>query len=194
MANKKMKFPTFDWDKGKKRLKDATDDLTYAVPFSDADGGKQHYGMRITPEAYVNLVKQFADEYGGASPFEIVSVTFSKASLFRVLSQPDCEYVRFHFAFPEKAKLSLILEGVGKDLVRLRNDLVMEVVNNDQRSQNSEDPDYEEKGNGGEAGYTFASEAYKKLLEAGALEFVGGSEEENKRQIVTKLLQAIDGR
>ncbi|WP_367866644.1 hypothetical protein [Pedobacter sp. WC2423] len=91
-------------------------DLILEQPFSNTD--IRHYGMPITPCAALEMIGRFQDQVNTDDvndPFRNVYwVEFSKASIFRVLSYENCEYVRFYLAIPDKdgKDASLTLEGV----------------------------------------------------------------------------------
>jgi hypothetical protein len=91
-------------------------DLKRDQPFSDMSTGK-HYGMPISTCKFLEMLFRFwvGNPHRPDNPFKDVWwVNFSKASIFRILAQEDCEYIRFYFAIPEEGinEASLALEGV----------------------------------------------------------------------------------
>lgn len=99
-------------------------DLQQEQPFSDSTTGK-HFGMPITPSAFCEMLGRFRNSSTaqGQTFKDLWWVQFSKASLFRVLAQEECDYVRFYFAIPDadEKKASLCLQGIdsnGKTIKR----------------------------------------------------------------------------
>ncbi|NQX40927.1 hypothetical protein SAMN05421820_104332 [Pedobacter steynii] len=158
--NELMTLKGFDL-KGTKR------DLILEQPFSNTDD--KHYGMPITPCAALDMIKRFQDQISNNDAFSNVYwVEFSKASIFRILSQETCEYVRFYLAIPEidGKEASLTLEGanasgevIGKEImlqIAARMKAQRELSPNVELDEDSiysefkhELPPSEEKGNGG---------------------------------------------
>ncbi|MEO8568327.1 MAG: hypothetical protein ABI419_04310 [Ginsengibacter sp.] len=138
-------------------------------PFSDCVVPR-HYGMPITPCAFLEMLYRFRDSpTAGQDPFKNVWwVEFSKASIFRILAQEECDYIRFYFAIPdaEKDEASLLLHGVDHDHKTIKAEILLDVSEkmNQQTAAHpgeklnestilnslaSPAPPTEEKGNGG---------------------------------------------
>jgi len=150
-------------------LKGTKRDLTLEQPFSNTDD--KHYGMPITPCAALEMIRRFQNQTGRTpdNPFtNVYWVEFSKASIFRVLSYENCEYVRFYLALPEPdgKEASLTLEGVnalgeviGKEnLLKIAGKIQAHADLNDGQELDEDSiykefgnelPPSEEKGNGG---------------------------------------------
>ena len=111
---KTMTLPTYDWgQEAQGRLDRNPKDIKYEMPFSETDPNGQHYGMPVTKKALEGMVAAYAARRQEEDQtIDIAYVTFSKASILRILSQERCEKIRFYFAFPEPDELSLTLEGV----------------------------------------------------------------------------------
>ena len=90
-------------------------ELKREQPFSDVSG--KHYGMPQSTGAFLTMLYNFwlQNRRTNDNPFsDVFWVEFSKASLFRILSQENCEFVRFYFAMPDEGinKASLAMEGL----------------------------------------------------------------------------------
>lgn len=149
-----MMHPTLDWDSNTGELGEMPDAKEYSVPYAEAKPKGKQYGMRITVDAFHRLLQGALQTHAEQKRPGLRFVEFSKASLFRVLSQPGCEYVRFYFVYPEKNKMSLVLEGVDANLKALKFDshvMKMAAVGG-ARAVEADDPVYEEKGNNESSG------------------------------------------
>ena len=104
MSNSKMTMPAFNWDLNKQQIMETPDMVDSEIPFTES--ADKHFGMPITVDAFHKLLFDFVKNYADEKPFDIQYVEFSKASIFRILSQPGCEFIRFYFAFPEKTSLA----------------------------------------------------------------------------------------
>lgn len=143
-----MKIPRFNWDRDNHRLQTKPTSTDCDMPFSEPDEKGDFTGMPISAEAFIEFLKAFIKTVGKDPHFDIKYVEFSKASLFRILSQPGCEYLRFYFAFVAPDKLSLLIEGLDKEQVSLQLDKLKTAVTNNFSFEDGE-PFYEERGNGG---------------------------------------------
>ncbi|MGN7823553.1 hypothetical protein ACTJJB_25755 [Chitinophaga sp. 22536] len=123
------------------------------MPFT---GDPTTYGMPVTVSAYFGMLFHF---YNYLSKHPEVkeffqgrySVEFSKASLFRLLGQPGCEFVRFHFVIPENnEKISLMAEGLDANHVNIGFPVLLEKAKAGVLDPTPADPGIEERGNGGE--------------------------------------------
>ena len=143
-------------------------DLQQEQPFSDCTTA-EHFGMPITPAVFCEMLSAFRNSpAAGDDTFKnLWWVEFSKASIFRVLAQEECDYVRFYFVIPdpEKKKASLSLQGINSKRETIKRDVIVEaskkmadsayIINNqlDETalldSLASKPPAIEEKGNGG---------------------------------------------
>lgn len=137
--------------------------------FSD-DNNPKSYGMPITPCTFWDMLNNFrrstipeTDQFEG-----LAWVEFSKASIFRILSQENCDYVRFYFVIPDLDinKASLAMQGVDSDGKTIKKDTIHEVAVKMESSEFNPDnirdedalleslselpPPMEEKGNGGD--------------------------------------------
>ncbi|RQO65297.1 hypothetical protein DBR43_31115 [Pedobacter sp. KBW06] len=160
--NELMTMKGFDLQ-GRKR------DLTLEQPFSNTDD--KHYGMPITPCAALEMIRRFKEQME-QNPHDLFAnvywVEFSKASIFRMLSYENCEYIRFYLAIPEvdgkDASLSLECINASKEVIgekalleiagKMESHIVsqsQEPFNEDSvyKEFNNELPPKEEKGNGG---------------------------------------------
>lgn len=149
----KMTHPTVGWDHGAGKLETTAKATPYALPYAEANPGGKQYGMRITVDAFHQLLKGALQTQAGQKQPSVRFVEFSKASIFRVLSQPGCEYIRFYFVYPEKAKMSLVLEGLDAagQALKLASHVMKMADGGAVRVAQEEDPDYEEVGNGVDA-------------------------------------------
>ena len=99
-------------------------ELQREQPFSGVDTSGKHYGMPVSTTKFLNMLYRFWTANNSTTgldpdnPFKDVWwVTFSKASLFRILAQEKAEYVRFYLAIPNEGvdNASLALEGIKAD-------------------------------------------------------------------------------
>src|ERR1700740_3074606 len=103
-----MTLRGFGWDKANNRLDKKCSSLPCEQPYSTPGGGnKTHHGMPITAEAAYNIVWLFYKKVTMGEPTtsplkDILWVEFSKASLFRIMAQETCDYVRFYFGVPDE--------------------------------------------------------------------------------------------
>ncbi len=102
-------------------------------PYSGKTGN--HYGMPITQVAGILMKYAFRDQVITPSkpetPFHNLAwVEFSKASIFRILAQEGCEFVRFYFAIPNAGsnQASLSLEGIGSDKAPIKQDTITNIT------------------------------------------------------------------
>lgn len=160
-----MVLPTFDWDLKTGQLKTKPDPREYEMDFSDSTPNGEHYGMPITVNAFHELLKAFLRDHADKKTFQIRFVEFSKTSINRVLLQPGCEFIRFYFVFPEKNKLSLVLEGLDGDAkpLKFETNVLKVAANGKARAAMKNDPHYEEKGNG--VGKTSGSKSVINVVE-----------------------------
>lgn len=149
----KMTHPTLDWDHSAGGLKAMPDAQECNIPYAEAKPKGRQFGMRITVGAFHQLLQGALRTNAEKKQAGLRFVEFSKASLFRVLSQPGCEYVRFYFVYPEKDQMSLVLEGLDADLKALKFDshVLKMAATGKARAARVDDPAYEERGNGAEA-------------------------------------------
>lgn len=149
-----MMHPTLDWDSNAGALGEMPEAKEYNVPYAEAKPKGKQYGMRITVDAFHRLLQGALQTHAEQKQPGLRFVEFSKASLFRVLSQPGCEYVRFYFVYPEKGKMSLVLEGVDAGLKALKFDshVIKMAAVGAARAVEADDPVYEEKGNNDSGG------------------------------------------
>lgn len=166
MAKSKAKkhtltHPTLDWNSSTGELHPAPEPQAYSLPYADGNPKGKQYGMRITVNAFHQLLMGALRANEGQKKPGLRFVEFSKASIFRVLGQPGCEYIRFYFVYPEKNKMSLVLEGLDAAGQALKLDShVMKLAAADgARAVQAEDPVYEEVGNGAEVSGDLASDA-----------------------------------
>ena len=150
----KLTHPTLDWDHATGSLKSAADDKQYNLSYSDARPTAKQYGMRITVDAFHQLLKGALQAQAAQTKPAVRYVEFSKASIFRVLGQPGCEYIRFYFVHPEENKMSLVLEGLDANAQALKFEShVMKMgAGSEAREAEEDDPVYEERGNNDETG------------------------------------------
>ncbi|CAL1517972.1 hypothetical protein [Chitinophaga sp. MM2321] len=133
-------------------LEDTTEPLDYHMPFTSEN---TTFGMPVTVKAYfgmlLNFYKLLSENPDAQKVFQDVhSVEFSKASLFRLLSQQGCEYIRFYFAVPEvDQKLSLLAEGLDIDRNQIGYAQLMAKAQANDMVHDSTNPLIEERGNGG---------------------------------------------
>nr|WP_295865601.1 hypothetical protein [uncultured Chitinophaga sp.] len=134
-------------------LENTTIPLDSNMPFT---GDPKTYGMPVTVSAYFGMLFHFYN-YLSQNPevkefFQgVYSVEFSKASLFRLLSQPGCEFVRFHFVIPEENnKLSLMGEGLDANHLNIGFPVLLDKATAGVLDSGPGDPGIEERGNGGE--------------------------------------------
>lgn len=150
----KMTHPTVDWDHKTGALKTVAELKQYNVPYAEAKPKGKQFGMRITVHAFHQLLQNALQTNAEQKQPGLRFVEFSKASLFRVLSQPGCEYIRFYFVYPEKDRMSLVLEGLDADqqALKLESHVLKMATGSKGRRADADDPAYEEIGNGSEAG------------------------------------------
>lgn len=137
--------------------------------FSDSKNSKT-FGMPITSCTFWEMLRNFKDAPASESTeFKGLSwVEFSKASIFRILSQENCDYIRFYFVVPDldTKKASLMMQGVNNNGISINWDTLLNVAEimdkpeynlNNERDEdailqklNKLDPPLEERGNGGE--------------------------------------------
>jgi hypothetical protein len=138
---------------GEGYLKPGSEQLDYNMPFTDSS--KETYGMPVTVGAFFGMLNNFylflANNPAVAKSFQdVYSVDFSKASLFRILSQQGCEYVRFHFAIPEPdQRFSLVAQGLdaNQEMIGVAQ-LMQKATDNRVFDTDPDDPTAEERGNG----------------------------------------------
>ena len=136
--------------------------------FSDCNNSKT-FGMPITACTYWEMLKNFKNAPVSRSPeFKGLSwVEFSKASIFRILAQENCDFIRFYFVIPDldTNKASLMMQAVDSNGVTINKQTLIDVaaiMDNPEYLRNNErdedailqtlkklDPSLEEKGNGG---------------------------------------------
>jgi hypothetical protein len=150
MANEKMTLRGFKWDGT--ALSNVCEDIIRAQPFSDTSGATtpKHYGMPIDRPAAKGMIGEFYRQFGSGavSAFKDVKmVDFSKASIFRILSQEGCEYIRFFFCIADVStnKASLVMEGLDSNLQPIGGKGLSVI---DSEDSGDVDGQYEEKGNG----------------------------------------------
>jgi hypothetical protein len=137
---------------GQGYLEPSSEQLNYNMPFT---GTKETYGMPITVGAFFGMLNNFYNYIQSHPEVEqafqdTYAIDFSKASLMRILSQPNCEYVRFHFAIPEpNQKISLAAQGLdaGFELIGQAH-LLQKAIDNRMLEGDPDDPNTEERGNG----------------------------------------------
>ncbi|WP_339071648.1 hypothetical protein [Chitinophaga sp. 180180018-3] len=128
-----------------------TQQLDYNMPFTGDPGTT---GMPVTVGAFFGMLNNFfkllVDNPQYAPAFQgRFYVDFSKASLFRILSQSGCEFVRFHFAVPNAdSKISLVAHGLTADKEILGYDQLLAKATNNDMTPAFLDPAIEERGNG----------------------------------------------
>lgn len=134
-------------------LKDTTIPIDSHMPFTS---DPKTYGMPVTVSAFFGMLFHFY-KYLDANPevkdfFQgVYSVEFSKASLFRLLSQQGCEYVRFNFVIPDDdEKISLMGQGLDANHRSIGYDVLLEKATEGKLFDGPGDPRSEERGNGGE--------------------------------------------
>jgi len=150
-------------------IKDELTDIKVEQPHSDCTSGR-HHGMPVTAACAPLMIDRFRKQVTDPAFANILWVEFSKASIFRILAQEKCEYIRFYFAIPAKDKkdASLVLEGVDCEKNTIKLSSILTIAHNideqgaAQKPLNEIDenrllagidvhstPQYEEKGNGG---------------------------------------------
>ncbi|TBO44265.1 hypothetical protein [Pedobacter kyonggii] len=171
MAKKNKTMKVHGYDSAQNEV-----EITREQPFSDVSTGK-HYGMPVTPEAFLNMIRRFKDQVQNPDPKnpfkDVLWVEFSKASIFRILSQEDCEYIRFYMAIPDESsgKASLSLQGVKADGSTIKREILESIAQQMETDSTAEDqtltmqredlpPPVEEKGN---EGATLHGEPVKSL-------------------------------
>lgn len=133
-------------------------------PYSDTTTGL-HYGMPVTGTSFLQMLDRFRQRSTSGDPAfrNLWWVEFSKASIFRILAQEECEYVRMYFVIPDATKdeASLALHGIDSAHNTIHKDGLLELCESMQditRPFNEPDllqrltnqlPATEEKGNGG---------------------------------------------
>jgi hypothetical protein len=175
MANEKINLSGFGWDKTHGCLNKSPQPIPSTEPYSDY--GTQHFGMPITVEAFSQMISKFAGTVsGGNAPTsilfkDILCVDFSKSSIFRILSQENCEFVRFYFCIPEdNGRISLVLEGLNTSSKPIKLEQVKDALQSLKANQPRQldvysDPNYEERGNGGiGGGFVSLREKVQKYL------------------------------
>jgi hypothetical protein len=175
--SEKMTLRGFEWDEKNQSISTKCTDLPYDQPYSTIKKKKSHHGMPITGVAASKIFNKFFDKVTKklpkTSPLKDINwVEFSKASIFRILSQEGCDYIRFYFAIPDEAenKASLVLEGVTKNGSAVKGQGLIDVIK--AQEQDPENPiqidsstlgQYEEKGNGG--GFTGDSDNIRSMFQ-----------------------------
>ena len=158
-----MTLHGFEWDKQHQRISTQCTPLTYDQPYSTISPKKTHHGMPIKADAAFWVLKKFFDKVTKKQPKtsplrDINWVEFSKASIFRILSQEGCDYIRFYFAIPDEKEneASLVLEGVTSNGSPVKGQGLIELIKaKEEDPENTGEIDsstlgqYEEKGNGG---------------------------------------------
>jgi len=127
--------------------------ITRDQPFSDMPSSDIHYGMPITAKAFWNMVHRFWDEMNKPHPGpgnvfkDVYWVEFSKASLFRILAQEECDYIRFFLAIPEQDvdEASLALYGLKSDLTPVKFKELDDVATRIGREPNADDETVERR-------------------------------------------------
>jgi hypothetical protein len=126
-------------------------------PFSAPSKNGKHYGMPISTYKFLYMLYHFWLQIAlkKKNPFKDVWwVDFSKASLFRILAQKDCEYIRFYLAIPGNDKdisdannASLALEGLDCNGKTIKHDLIVKIAStmNGQSDDDPEAPHSDEK-------------------------------------------------
>ncbi|RFS27011.1 hypothetical protein DVR12_04300 [Chitinophaga silvatica] len=133
-------------------LEPSSEQLDYNMPFT---GEKETYGMPVTVGAFFGMLNNFYNflqtnpEVADAFQ-DVYSIDFSKASLLRLLSQEGCEYVRFHFAIPERnQRFSLAAQGLDANQEQIGyTQLLKKATENSMLVADPSDPGAEERGNG----------------------------------------------
>ncbi|MDN3548946.1 hypothetical protein [Mucilaginibacter aquaedulcis] len=107
--------------------------ITREQPFSDIKSGN-HYGMPVTPCAAINMIARFKKQNDVNDPLNPLRQAYwfeiSKASVFRVLSQENCEYIRLYLAIPNinKVDASLCLEGTDANGKVLKKEVMLDIA------------------------------------------------------------------
>ncbi|MEO6231520.1 MAG: hypothetical protein ABJB11_02960 [Ferruginibacter sp.] len=133
-------------------------------PYSDTTAGI-HYGMPVTGTNFLQMLERFRQAPSSANPpfRNLWWVEFSKASIFRILAQEECEYVRMYFVIPDATKneVSLALHGVDSAHNTIHKEGLLELCQSMQglagpfndpdllQNLTNQIPAIEEKGNGG---------------------------------------------
>lgn len=160
MPKEKMLLKTYDWDTAINGLSVRPVDMVWDMPQTEENTGKppvKSYGMPITVKAFQEMIRKYQEAAAGdPSVFsKIIHVTFSKSSIFRILSQEGCEGIRIWSAIPgADGKISLVLEGVDQNNqpIKMANVLRTAETDGTERDHDPEDPFYEERGNGDDDG------------------------------------------
>ncbi|MBC9929041.1 hypothetical protein [Chitinophaga qingshengii] len=151
-------------------LQDTTIPIDSHMPFT---GDPKTYGMPVTVSAFYGMMYHFykyLDTHPEVKAFfqKVYSVEFSKASLFRLLSQPGCEYVRFNFVIPEADdKISLMGQGLDANHKSIGFDVLLEKAQSGKLYDGPGDPNAEERGNGGEKQQLDLDELFAALKASG---------------------------
>jgi hypothetical protein len=159
MAHEKMTIKAYHWNKAGKKIEDTPVDTRYDMPHTheNTTGDAPSYGMPTTLEAYLEMVEQFRLEAvkNPAIFSNLRCVTFSKASIFRLLSQEGCEAIRIWQALPYgDGKVSFVLEGLNENHRPIKEATVLQAATEkDNYVHNDGDPFYEERGNGKDGGF-----------------------------------------
>lgn len=142
-------------------------ELKREQPYSDVTA--KHYGMPVTTTSFLWMLFQYwlrATENPENPIGDIFWVEFSKASLFRILAQEKCEFVRFYFAVPDSGvqEASLALEGIMEGGIPIKLPSILRVASTMDEHQTTDletngetllddpedsQPGHEERGNGG---------------------------------------------
>ena len=189
MPRRIMTVPTYGWDDKNKKLKDNPDDLKREMCFSDQDSVKDNFGMPITKTAFLKMLEYFLELYSSNKAFDVKYVDFSKASLFRILCQEGCEYIRLYFGLPAPGKLSLVLEGLTSDHKPLQFDKLLKDVQEMKVTDDPADPYFEERGNGeDETAYSILKALETILQQQGRLPIADNKDNFNQPGILAALL------
>ncbi|RBL91064.1 hypothetical protein [Chitinophaga flava] len=134
-------------------LKDTTIPINSHMPFT---GNPSTSGMPVTVSAFYGMLYHFFNYLKNNDEVNdffqgVYGIEFSKASLFRLLGQQGCEYVRFNFAIPDAdEKISLLAHGLDINRKPIGYDALMEKAQTGKLWDGPGDPGAEERGNGGE--------------------------------------------
>ncbi|NSL86828.1 hypothetical protein [Chitinophaga solisilvae] len=135
-------------------LENTTVPIDGHMPFTNAPSTS---GMPVTVSGYFGMLYNFYKllfEHPDLSKYfqGVYYVEFSKASLFRLLSQEGCEFVRFHYAVPDAdLKITLMAEGVRMDGKSVGYETLLAKATAGNLATGPGDPGVEERGNGGES-------------------------------------------
>lgn len=154
MAKEKMTLKAYHWDTNSGRMEKTPKNTHYDMPHTDENttGDVPSYGMPTTLEAYLAMIDKFRVE--AAKDPAIFSnlrcVTFSKASIFRLLSQEGCEAIRIWQALPYgDGRVSFVLEGLNEFHRPVKEEIVLQAADKKEAHVHDDgDPFYEERGNG----------------------------------------------